>query len=145
MKKLGFLVGKWAGEARLLRGPNQWVTVAQTEEVQYKLDGLILIIEGVGRPANDSAPILQALGVISYDDANRGYRMRAFNDGRFLESEVEVLDGAKGMTWGFSFGEIKTSTTLRITDEGDWTESAEIAFGSRPAQKLMELRVSRQK
>jgi hypothetical protein len=44
MRKLSFLVGKWAGEARLLRGPDRWVTVAQTEEVQYKLDGLILVI-----------------------------------------------------------------------------------------------------
>jgi hypothetical protein len=30
MKKLGFLVGKWAGEARLLRGPNETVELLQT-------------------------------------------------------------------------------------------------------------------
>jgi hypothetical protein len=143
MKKLSFLVGKWAGEARLLRGPDQWVTVLQTEEAQYKLDGLILVIEGVGR--TESTPLLQALGVISYDDQTATYRMRAFNDGRFLESEVKLLDDGKGIKWGFSFGEIKTSSTLRITDEGDLTEAAEITFGSRPAQKLMELKVSPQK
>jgi hypothetical protein len=67
--------------------------------------------------------------------------MRAFNDGRFLESEVKLLDDGKGITWGFSLGEIKTSSTLRITDNGDWTEYAEITFASRPAQKLMELTV----
>ena len=145
MKELSFLVGKWAGEARLLRGPDQWVTVLQTEEAQYKLDGLILVIEGVGRTATESTPLLQALGVISYDDQTATYRMRAFNDGRFLESEVKLLDDGKGMKWGFSFGEIKTSSTLRITDEGDWTEAAEITFGARPAQKLMELKVSPQK
>jgi hypothetical protein len=145
MQKLSFLIGKWAGEARLLRGPDQWLTVAQTEEAQFKLDGLILVIEGVGRTATESTPLLQALGVISYDDENAIYRMRAFNDGHFLESEVKLLDDGKGMKWGFSLGEIKTSSTLRITEKGDWTESTEITFGSRPAQKLMELRVSRQK
>ena len=134
MKTLSFLVGKWAGEARLLRGPEQWVTVAQTEEAQYKLDGLILVIEGVGRTATESSPLLQALAVISYDDQTATYRMRAFNDGRFLESEVKLLDGGKGIKWGFSLGEVKTSSTLRITDEGDWTEAAEITFGSRPAR-----------
>jgi hypothetical protein len=86
--------------------------------------------------------LLQALGVISYDDANGAYRMRAFNDGRFLEGEVKLLDGGKGITWGFSLGEIKTSSMLRITDESDWTESAEITLGSRPAQKFKELKVS---
>jgi hypothetical protein len=132
MKKLSFLVGKWAGQARLLRGPDQWVTVAQTEEAQYKLGGLILMIEGVGRTATESTPMLQALGVICYDDATSAYRMRAFNDGRFLESEVKLLADGKGMRWEFSLGEMKTSSVLRITDEGDWTEHAEFTFGSPP-------------
>jgi hypothetical protein len=32
--------------------------------------------------------------------------MRAFNDGRFLESELKLLDDDKGLTWGFGFGQI---------------------------------------
>jgi hypothetical protein len=145
MKKLSFLVGKWAGEARLLRGPGQWVSVSQTEEAQYKLDGLILVIEGVGRTTTESQPLLQALGIISYDDESATYRMRAFNDGRFLECEVALLNDGKGLRWGFSLGEIKTSSTLRITDKGDWTELTEVSFGSQPPQKLMELTVRPQK
>ena len=39
MKKLDFLVGKWDGEARLLRGPAESVELLQSEEAQYKLDG----------------------------------------------------------------------------------------------------------
>jgi hypothetical protein len=145
MKKLSFLVGKWEGEARLLRGPGEWISVLQTEDVQYKLDGLILVIEGVGRSKLDNQPALQALGVISYDDEKATYRMRAFNDGRFLESEVALLDDAKGMKWGFSLGHIQTASTLRITDAGEWTELAEITFGSQPPQKLMELKVKQRK
>jgi hypothetical protein len=45
IKKLDFLVGKWAGEARLLRGPAESVELLQTEEAQYKLGGLIVVIE----------------------------------------------------------------------------------------------------
>lgn len=141
MKKLNFLLGKWAGEARLLRGPDQWVSVAQTEDVQYKLDGLILVIEGVGRTETESQPLLQALGVISFDDESATYRMRAFNDGRFLESEVTVLEDGKGLGWGFSFGQIQTSSTLRISEQGDWTEITDIIIGPRPPQRLMELTV----
>src|SRR6516225_2017290 len=83
MRKLGFLVGKWNGEARLLRGPGEWMNLHQSEEAQYKLDGLILVIEGVGRTKSDRHPVLQAFGVISFDDESATYRMHAFNDGRF--------------------------------------------------------------
>src|SRR5271154_947189 len=83
MKKLSFLTGKWAGEARVFRGPSEPVVLTQTEEAQYKLDGLILLIEGVGRTKVDGKLALQALGIVSYDDESGTYRMRAFNDGRY--------------------------------------------------------------
>jgi hypothetical protein len=37
MKKLGFLVGEWSGEASVLRGPGQFVELAQTESAQFRL------------------------------------------------------------------------------------------------------------
>ena len=84
MKELDFLAGKWAGEARLHRGPSESVELLQTEEAQYKLDGLILVIEGVGRTKSDGQRVLQAFGIASYDDESKKYRMQAFNDGRYL-------------------------------------------------------------
>jgi hypothetical protein len=145
MKKLEFMVGKWTGESRLLRGPGDPVSLKQTKEAQYKLDGLILLIEGVGRTKADGKPILQALGIVCYDDESGTYRMRAFNDGRFLETELKVLDNGKGITWGFALGEIRTTSVMRITEKGDWTELTELTIGNEPAMKYMELTVSRQK
>ena len=144
MKKLEFMVGKWAGEARLLRGPGDPVSLMQTEEAQYKLDGLILLIEGVGRAKVDGTPALQALGIVSYDDESGTYRMRAFNDGRFLETELKLLGSGQGITWGFALGQIRTSSVMHITEKGDWTEITEITIGSEPPKKYMELTVSRQ-
>jgi hypothetical protein len=144
MSKIAFLVGKWVGETRLLRGPGASVELVQTEEAQYKLDGLILTIEGIGR-AKSGIPVLQALGIISYDDESRTYRMRAFNDGRFLETQLELLESGKGMTWGFVPGEIKTHSVMRINQNGDWTEFAEITIGSQPPKKPLELTVHPQK
>jgi hypothetical protein len=143
MKRLDFLVGKWSGEARLLRGPGGWVEMLQTEEAGYKLEGLILVIEGVGRTKSGGQAVLQAFGIISYDDETGTYWMRAFNDGRFLETEVELLEEGKGLSWGFTLGEIKTKSVLRITERGEWTEQAEITMGSEPAKKLLELTVRR--
>ena len=144
MKKLDFMIGKWAGEAKLLRGGGETLEVVQTEEAQFKLDGLVLLIEGVGRTKSDGKPVLQALGMVSYDDTSDTYRIRAFNDGRFLETEVKLLDSGKGITWGFSLGEIKTSSVLRINEKGEWTELGEIKIGSQAPRKFMELTVRRQ-
>ena len=144
MKKLSFLVGKWSGQAHLQRGPGEPVALAQTEEAQYKLDGLVLTIEGIGRTVSDNKPVLQALAIISYDDDTETYRMRAFNDGRFLESEVKLLGSGKGLTWGFGFGEIRSSSVLKIDERGDWTELAELIIGSQPPKKLMDLTVRRE-
>lgn len=143
MKKLGFLVGDWSGDATVLRGPGQFVEMMQTESVQFKLDGLLLAIEGVGRTKADGKPALQALGLISFDDETQTYKMRAFNDGRWLETEVKLGDGADSISWGFALGEFKTTTVLRINDNGEWTEHGELVMGDRPPQKMMDLRVRR--
>src|SRR6266851_873781 len=144
MRKLEFLVGTWTGEARITRGAGETTELVQTEEAGYKLDGLILVIEGIGRAKSGGAPVLQAFGIISYEDETKTYRMRAFNDGRFLETEIKLLEEGKGMTWGFSLGEIKTKSLLRINEHDEWTELHEITIGSEAPKKLMEIAVRRE-
>ena len=143
MKRLDFLVGEWSGEASAARGPGVVVDLEQSEVAQFKLDGLVLMIEGVGRTKSDGKLALQALGLISFDDVSDGYRMRAYNDGRWLETDVTLLEDGTGLSWGFSLGEISTKSVLRINDKGEWTELAEITIGARPPQKLTELVVRR--
>ena len=145
MQKLAFLVGKWSGEARVLRGPDQWLDLHQTEEAQYKLDGLILTIEGVGRSKSEGVAVLQALGIISYEDETKTYHMRAFNDGRFLETEVKLSADEKQLTWGFALSDISTASTMRIDESGAWTETHGIAIGSQPPKPLMNVTVRRLK
>lgn len=139
MKKLTFLTGKWRGEARLLRGTDQWVELYQTEEAQYKLDGLLLVIEGVGRTKSSGHAVLQALGIISFDDEAGTYHMRAFNDGRFLETELELVDQDHAISWGFVLGQIRTKSVLRINEHGEWTELADISIGSDSPKRFLEL------
>jgi hypothetical protein len=144
MRKLNFLIGKWSGEARLLQKSGARIELIQTEDAHYKLDGLLLVIEGVGRAKEDQTPVLGAFGIISYDDASGTYRMRAFNDGRWMETEIKLVPDGLGITWGFSFGEIKTNSRLRINEKGEWTELTELTIGSEQPLTYMELAVRRQ-
>jgi hypothetical protein len=144
MKHLSFLVGNWSGHARMQRAQGDALELAQTENAKYKLDGLVLLIEGTGRTVSDSKAVLQALATISYDDEAKLYRMRAYNNGRYMETEVKLAESGKGLLWGFTFGQIKTSTILAINDKGEWTEDGEIAIGAQPPRKFLELTVRRE-
>jgi hypothetical protein len=143
MSKLAFLTGRWSGEASVLRGPGEFADLLQTEEAQFKLNGLLLVIEGVGRMKSDGTSSLQALGLISFDDASGTYHMRAFNDGRWLETEVKLLDEPNAISWGFNLGEISTRSVLRINETGEWVEHADITIAGRAPQKLIDLTVRR--
>jgi hypothetical protein len=142
MSKVSFLAGKWVGRSSLLRGgAAEPLELLQTEEAQFKLDGLILMIEGIGRTKSGGQPVLEALGIISFDDESGTYRLRAFNDGRFLETELKLLDDGDGLTWGFASGDVRTRSVLRMNDKGEWTELHEITIGSQAPKKFMELTV----
>ena len=144
MRQLEFLVGRWSGEGRMFRR-GAAIEFLQTESAEYKLDGLLLVIEGVGRSKADGKAMLQALGIISYEDEMGVYHMRAFNDGRYLETEVKLDIDKKTLTWGFALGEIRTKSILRVNEQGQWTEVHEITMGAQPSRKFMELSVSREK
>ncbi len=69
--------------------------------------------------------------------------MRAFNDGRWLETEVKLAESGMSLPWGFTLGPYKTATVLRVTENEEWTEQGEIVINGRPPHKLMDLKVRR--
>ena len=109
--------------------------------MQYKLGGLVMLVEGTGR-LPDGTIRFNALATISYDDAAKVYRFRSHNDGRFLDTELKVTD--KGFQWGYTAGPAKVSFTMTITDKGEWSEVGEVVVGNRPPQKSIELLVTKQ-
>lgn len=141
MKKLSFLAGKWSGDAMVARGPGEPVKHAQSEEVQYKLDGLVMLVEGTGRDAAGQV-VFRALATISYDDTSGTYHFRAYNDGRYLDTELSVT--ANGFAWGYTAGPMKVSNTMQINDKGEWAEITTTTFGTGPTRKSVEMTLRRQ-
>jgi hypothetical protein len=141
MTKLDFLVGKWSGDAQVRRGPGESIKLLQTEEVQFKLDGLVLLIEGTGRTA-DGQIAFQALATISYDDGSGTYRFRAYNGGRYLDTELTVVP--RGFTWGYTSGPVKIANTMRLNEKGDWIETTETTFSSSPPSPSVMMTLHRQ-
>jgi hypothetical protein len=142
MKKLAFLVGTWTGDATTVR-PNQKIKVKQTEEVSYKLDGLVLLIEGTGRNPENGEVMFRALATVSYDDAAGVYHFRAYNEGSYLDAELKVPD--RGFEWGYKAGPAQIAFAMKLNDTGDWVETGDVTVGNTPAQRFFDMTVRKQK
>jgi hypothetical protein len=138
MKKLEFLVGKWSGEASVVRGPGEPLRLTQTEDVQFKLDGLVLLVEGTGRNA-DGRTAFRALATISFDDATGTYHFRAYNDGRYLDTELTVGPGT--FAWGFTAGPVKVENAMKLSDKGEWVETSYVTMGTAPPRRTVEMKL----
>jgi hypothetical protein len=142
MKRLGFLVGTWTGDA-FTRQPGQTIKVRQTEQVAYRLDGLLLLIEGTGRNPDSGEIQFRALATIAYDDAAKVYRFRAYNDGNYMDTELKVP--ANGFAWGYKAGPAQIAFVMKLDDKGDWVETGEVTMPNGPAQRIFDMTVSKQK
>ena len=141
MRKLSFLAGHWSGPVTIVRGPGEPLHLAQIEDVEYKLDGLVLLIEGKSTSADGQVPF-SALATIAYDDASHSYRFRAYNDGHYLDTELSVR--ANGFSWDFTAGPAHVVNTMHLTDKGEWDEVTEVTVGGNPPHRGVDMLLQRQ-
>ena len=140
MHKLAFLAGRWTGPVTIMRGPGEPLHFTQSEDVQYKLDGLVLLIEGKSTSPDGKAPF-RALATISFDEATRTYRIRAYNSGHYLDAELSVLDD--GFSWSFPAGPARIVNTMHLTGKGEWQEVTEATLGNAPPRHSVEILLQR--
>ena len=136
MRKLSFLAGRWSGPVTIARGPGEPLHLTQTEDVAFKLDGLVLLIEGESTGANGKVEF-SALATISYDDAARAYRFRAYNDGHYLDTELAVPAG--GFSWNFDAGPAHIVNTMHLTAKGEWGEVTDVTLGGNPPHRSVDM------
>ncbi|MGE3178981.1 MAG: hypothetical protein AB7O32_16040 [Vicinamibacterales bacterium] len=138
MAKLDFLSGRWAGEATVTRGPGQTLTIAQSEAIEFKLDGLVLLVEGTGRDASGGM-VFNALATIAFDPGTSGYRIRAYRDGNYVDAPLTLLE--RGFEWGFSTGPVVVTNRMRLDTDGQWIETTDIRMGDGREVRSMEMRL----
>ena len=147
MKKLDFLVGRWQGEGWIMLGPGQRRTFRQTESVQPKAGGTVLLIEGMGRSkdaANEGATIHSAFAVVSYDRGAKVFRWRAYRaDGNSIDTEAKVSENM--LVWGFRDLRGETRFTTKLNEKGQWFEVGEFSRDGKTWQKFLEMILDRVK
>ncbi|MBI3651443.1 MAG: hypothetical protein HY231_10530 [Acidobacteria bacterium] len=145
MKKVQFLQGEWRGEGWIMLGANRRETFTQTEVVQSKLDGVTLLIEGMGKSKDSSGRVVHhALAVVSYDPLKKGFRFSAYQaTGVAVEAEAKISKDL--LEWGF----IQQGRTVRFTiqrnDKGEWHEVGMINPDGKNWYKFFEMTLQRVK
>lgn len=120
MRKLDKMVGKWSGAGWIQQGKNR-AEFKGTENVQRKLDGLALLVEGKFTDTKDASKVIhETLAVLSYNPKTSIYDFRTFlangSGGNFTLTTTET-----GYEWGLNFPGSKILYTITIKD-GVWNE-----------------------
>jgi len=141
MRKLSFLSGEWTGPVTVVRGPSGPVHLTQTEQVEYKLDGLVLLIEGKSTDS-DGKSSFSALATIAYDEAKHAYRFRAYTGGHYVDTELTALPD--GFSWGYKAGPADILNTMHLTAKGEWSELTVATVGTNPPMHAVDMLLVKQ-
>lgn len=100
MQKLEALQGKWSGSGWYQMGRQDKHQINQTEHVYTKLDGRLLVIDGLGKDPQTGEVVFGAFGVIHYSPEKGLYQFNTYtNEGKHTLASAK-LEGST-LTWWF--------------------------------------------
>ena len=144
MKKLDWFVGHWKGTGWIEMGPQGRHEFTQTETIEAKLDGLVLVIEGLGKAKEDGSTVHTALAFASYDPRANKFRWHAFTPEGQIDTEAKV--GTDTLEWSLQIpqrGQMRY--TITRNEKGEWFEIGEMSQEDKTWRKIFEMTLQKQK
>jgi hypothetical protein len=147
MRKLSFLLGRWEGEGWVQMGPGGREEFLQSEEIVWKLDSLVIQIDGIGRtksPDGSAGAIgHQALGILSYDEPGSRYRFLAYTaEGRVADAVATV--GERSLVWTIAVpGGIQIRYTILLDEKEQWQEVGEFSSDRENWTQFLQMTLHR--
>ncbi len=144
MAKLDWIVGRWKGSGWIQMGPQGRHEFTQTETIESKLDGLVFVIEGLGKAKEDGSTVHNALAVVSYDARANKFRWHAFTPEGQMETEAKV--GTNTLEWSLQIpqrGQMRY--TITRNEKGEWFEIGEMSQADQTWRKFFEMTLQKQK
>ena len=143
MKKLDWFVGRWKGAGWIEMGQGRH-EFTQTETIEAKLDGLVLVIEGSGKAKEDGSTVHTALAFVSYDHRAQKFRWHAFTPDGQMDTEAKV--GTNTLEWSLQIpqrGQMRY--TITRNEKGEWFEIGEMSQEDQTWRKFFEMTLQKQK
>lgn len=142
MKKLAFFVGDWKGEARI-RNQNGEQVVTQTEHIEWKLDGLVLSIEGTGREKETIA--FHAFALVNFDPTDQQFKLKSYvKEGLSTNAYFKILSDNQ-FEWGFDIPAGGKSRYIITLDPAKktWQETGEYSRDGSTWMKFIEMNLTK--
>lgn len=144
MKKLDWFVGQWKGSGWIQIGPQGRHEFTQTETIEAKLDGLVLVIEGLGKAKENGSTVHAALAFVSYDDRAKKFRWHAFTPEGQIDTEAKV--GTDTLEWTLQIPQRgRMQYTIKRNEKGEWFEVGEMIQEDQTRHKFFEMTLRKQK
>lgn len=150
MKRIEFLAGRWSGGGWIMLGPGKKQNFTGTETVALKLDGTVLVIEGLHKAAIEpGAPekvIHNALAVVSFDPTTKKFKFQSYlADGRNTAAEAEAPEKNTFIWWMKDARGGTSRFTITLDDKGDWVEIGEYSMDGKTWRQFFEMKMRREK
>lgn len=146
MQKLAYFAGKWKGEAIARQRDGSTTKIIQEENIEYRLDNTLLLIEGTGRnPENLNEITFNALAVVNFDEATKEFKFRShLRDGKQTDAYFKVL-GDNHFEWGFDIqGNAKMRYDIKLDPKTkSWLEIGEYSPDGATWYKFIELKLTK--
>lgn len=138
MSKISVMEGKWEGKSWIERNGEK-KNSSVTENIQWKLDKTLLLIEGTGK--NDEGIVVHnALGLLSYNFMNKNYSMNSFlSNGLSTNASFEVIEPNKKFKWWFDDNRGGTIRYTITINENNWKEEGEYSRDNENWNKFFEM------
>lgn len=125
IKKLAFIEGQWQGSAHVITGPGQTLDLDQHENVELKLEGKLMAIEGKG--FNEGKLEFNAFAIVTFNEENQKYEMQSWlSTGQKTKAYI-TLHEEKHWEWGFDIPQGKVRYFITLNDKGQWSEKGEFS------------------
>jgi hypothetical protein len=117
------------------------------ENIQFKLDDTILLVEGLGKSKDASGKESvshNALGILTFDVASKQYKFKSYlANGRSTDAWFNVT-GENQYQWGFDSpqGKIKYSITIDPVKK-TWNEFGEFSADGTNWSKFFEMNLTK--
>jgi hypothetical protein len=130
MKIFSHWAGHWQGEGSMQMGPGPSKTSSVDEYIDFRLDGAVLLVEGIGKAleGNEIKVVHHALAILSFDQVSKEYKFNTYlKDGRGTQAWFKNTEDNK-YQWGFDTpnGKVKYSITLDES-KNTWNEIGEFS------------------
>ncbi len=143
MQEVSEMVGVWEGRSwhSNKKGQKEYSNVR--ENIQWRLDQTLLVMEGQGKDDNDRV-VHHAFGVLSYDPFRQTYQMNTYlAKGLSRSATFEVLKPNERFRWQFESNRGTIRYTIAIASTGTWEEVGEFSSDGESWRQFFEMELHR--